>query len=71
MLAHPSCINVIAQSMSTDNIKTKIQGRSMKREIFGLHIVHLQQNTALFQTGLYGCVPLLSPMLHTIVLSYM
>ena len=30
MLAHPSCINVIAQSMSTENIKTKIQGRSIK-----------------------------------------
>lgn len=25
VLAHPSCINVIAQSMSTDNVKTKIQ----------------------------------------------
>ena len=30
MLAHPSCINVIAQSMSTENIKTKIQGQSIK-----------------------------------------
>ncbi|CAH3196604.1 unnamed protein product, partial [Porites evermanni] len=25
VLAHPSCINIIAQSMSTENIKTKIQ----------------------------------------------
>lgn len=25
VLAHPSCINVIAQSMSTENVKTKIQ----------------------------------------------
>ena len=30
MLAHPSCINVIAQSMSTENVKTKIQGRLIK-----------------------------------------
>ena len=27
MLAHPSCINVIAQSMGTENVKTKIQGK--------------------------------------------
>lgn len=26
VLAHPTCINVIAQSLITENIKTKIQG---------------------------------------------
>ena len=29
MLAHPSCINIIAQSMSAENAKTKIQGRQV------------------------------------------
>ena len=36
MLAHPSCINVIAQSMSTDNVKTKIQGQSYKSMRFSV-----------------------------------
>ena len=27
VLAHPSCINVIAQSLLTENLKTKIQGK--------------------------------------------
>lgn len=55
MLGHPSCINIIAQSLSTENVKTKI---AVLEILGGLLLVqggHRRVLDAMYHYQSYAC----------------